>query len=141
MGPSPSSKTLPLKTFLKIPGSGNLTFYYCLPGTYVPLTMEGTILVDGVLASCYASFDHHLAHIAMTPIRWFPGVMEWIFGWDNGSPSYVNIIKDFGKWIIPHGIQHKTPQLFELYQNYFSAQNKPYSYSLCLKKIMFDPVQ
>ena len=91
-----------------IPGPSLL---FCPPGAYVPLTMEGTVLVDGVLASCYASFDHHLAHIAMTPIRWFPGVMEWIFGWDNGSPAYVNIIKDFGKWIIPHGTQHKTPQL------------------------------
>ena len=63
--------------------------------------MEGTIIVDEVLASCYASFDHHLAHIAMTPICWFPGVMEWIFGWDtsNGSPAYVNMIKDFGKLV------------------------------------------
>ena len=84
--------------------------------------MEGTILVDGVLVS-YVSFDHHLAHMAMTPIHWFSGVMEWISDWDrsNGSPAYVNIIKDFGKWIIPHGIQHKTPQLFDLYQNYFSV--------------------
>ena len=33
----------------------------------MPLTEEGNIVVDGVLASCYASFDHDLAHIAMVP--------------------------------------------------------------------------
>ena len=88
-----------------------LNFFYFFPGAFVPLTMEGTILVDGVFASCYASFDHHLAHIAMTPIHWFPGVIKWIFGWDQskGSPTYVNILKDFGKWLIPHGIQYETP--------------------------------
>ena len=40
-------------------------------GTYVPLTEEGNIVVDGVLASCYASFDHDLAHITMAPIQLF----------------------------------------------------------------------
>ena len=38
----------------------------------MPLTMEGNIIVDGVLASCYASFDHDLAHIAMAPMQWIP---------------------------------------------------------------------
>ena len=27
-------------------------------GAYVPLTMEGKIVVEGVLASCYASIHH-----------------------------------------------------------------------------------
>ena len=40
---------------------------YLLSGVYVPLTMEGTILVDGILASCYSSVRHDLAHIGMTP--------------------------------------------------------------------------
>ena len=31
--------------------------------------MEGNIIVDGVLASCYASVDHDLGHIAMVPMR------------------------------------------------------------------------
>ena len=42
----------------------------------MPLTAEGTIVVDGVLASCYASFDHDWAHLLTTPIRWFPGLFE-----------------------------------------------------------------
>ena len=31
--------------------------------TYVPITMEGNILVDKTLASCYAGNDHNLIHI------------------------------------------------------------------------------
>lgn len=83
--------------------------------------MEGTIIVDGVLASCYVSCNHHLAHMAMAPIRWFPGVVEWIFGWDrtNGMPGYISIMEDLGKLIIPHDIHHKLPIHFDLYQNYF----------------------
>ena len=42
----------------------------------MPLTAEGTIVVDGVLASCYASFDHDWAHLLTTPVRWFPWLFE-----------------------------------------------------------------
>ena len=59
--------------------------------------MEGTIVVDGVLASCYASFDHTLAHFAMSPIQWFPKITEWLVGKDNGSPADVGIMNDFGR--------------------------------------------
>ena len=31
-------------------------------GAYTPVTVEGNIAVDGVLASCYAFADHDLAH-------------------------------------------------------------------------------
>ena len=39
-------------------------------GVYVPLTDRGTILVDGVLVSCYTNVDHSLAHLAFAPARW-----------------------------------------------------------------------
>ena len=70
-------------------------------GAYVPLTKEGNIVVDGVLASCYASFDHDLAHFTIKPMRWFPEITTWIFGENNGSPTYVNIAKHLGKWLVP----------------------------------------
>ena len=63
--------------------------------------MDGNIVVDGILASCYASFDHDFAHIGMLPMQLFPTITEWIFGEDNGSPAYVNIIGDFGGWMLP----------------------------------------
>ena len=59
-------------------------------------------MVDGVLASCYARVNHDLAHIGVAPFRWFPKVMEWIFGEDNGSSVYANIGKDVAKWMQPY---------------------------------------
>uniref|UniRef100_A0A4W3J4G1 Indian hedgehog signaling molecule n=1 Tax=Callorhinchus milii TaxID=7868 RepID=A0A4W3J4G1_CALMI len=39
-------------------------------GVYAPLTREGTVVVDGVLASCFATVDGHvLAQWALAPLR------------------------------------------------------------------------
>ena len=65
--------------------------------------MEGNILVDGVLASCYPSADHDVAHFGMTPIRLFPKMIQQIFGEDNGFQVYANIADELGKWALPHG--------------------------------------
>ena len=64
--------------------------------------MEGAIIVDNILASCYASFDHDLAHLAITPVHWFPEAIKWIFDEVNSIINYVNIIKDFGRYLLPH---------------------------------------
>ena len=71
--------------------------YKNIVGAYVPMTTEGNIMVDGVLASCYASADHDLAHLSMAPLRWFPEMTNWMFGQDGVFPSYVKIVKDFIK--------------------------------------------
>ena len=63
--------------------------------------MEGNIVVDGVLASCYALSDDNLAHIGMTPIRWFPGMLNWILGGKNGPQGYVDFAKNLGRWLLP----------------------------------------
>ena len=73
----------------------------CFSGAYVPLTEEGNIMVNGVLASCYASFDHNLAHVVMAPLQWFPEMMQLIFGEQNGSPVFVDIVKYLGKLAVP----------------------------------------
>lgn len=64
--------------------------------------MEGNIVVDGVLASCYASTYHDIAHIVMMPIRWFPWVIKWIFGDDNGMLAFVNILEYVGRSVLPY---------------------------------------
>ena len=74
-------------------------------GAYSPLTKEGTIIVDGVLSSCYAhSPDHDVAHFVLTPLRWFPDIIHWIFGENIGMPFYVEIAAYFGNMIIPQSV-------------------------------------
>ena len=63
--------------------------------------MEGNIIVDGVLSSCYASSDHDLVHIAMKPFQWFPRITEWIFGKDKGTLIYVHVLENLGGWMYP----------------------------------------
>ena len=65
-------------------------------------------MVDGVLASCYAAIDHNLAHIGMTPLRWFPYVLEWMFGDRIGSESYVQLAGEFAKGLLPCGQLYKA---------------------------------
>ena len=83
--------------------------FVSISGAYVPLTMEGNVVVDGVLASCYASFDHDLAHLAMSPIRWFPEVVEWMFGRNDASPVFVDILKSLGRWVLPSSLHLEQP--------------------------------
>ena len=53
-----------------------INILYSYLGDFAPVTMGGNIVVDGVLASCYALSDHDLVHIVMTPMRWFPAMMN-----------------------------------------------------------------
>ncbi|KAK8752022.1 hypothetical protein OTU49_011712, partial [Cherax quadricarinatus] len=44
-------------------------------GAYVPLTREGTLVVEGIVVSCYASYKHSLAHTFLAPARIFPALL------------------------------------------------------------------
>ena len=79
-------------------------FIKCVPifaGAYVPMTIEGNIVVNGILASCYGSYDHDVVHFIITPFGWFPYITQWIFGDENGSPAYVNMARNLGEWLLP----------------------------------------
>ena len=71
------------------------------PGAYVPLTMEGNIVVDEVLVSCYPSVHHDLAHIALMPVKWFPNIIDWMYGENNGCSVFSALLEDVGRWVLP----------------------------------------
>ena len=76
-----------------------------IPGAYTPVTMDGNIVVNGILASCYASVSSHdLAHLAMKKVQRFPALLEIIIGIDNGSPSIVNILENIGNMFLPDSL-------------------------------------
>ena len=56
--------------------------------------MEGNIVVDGVLASCYANYDHDISHFAVAPISLMPRLIEAVFNVHNESPGYVSLVDD-----------------------------------------------
>ena len=63
--------------------------------------MEGNIIFDGVLASCYASSNYDSAHIVMTPVHWFPGIAKQIFGEEKGFSVYAITLQVIGGWVLP----------------------------------------
>ena len=63
-------------------------------------------MVDGILASCYASSHHDLYHIGMTPVQFFPEIIQWIFGEDDGISSYVRTTEKIGKMVLPNEQAH-----------------------------------
>ena len=65
------------------------------------MTKEGTLIVNGVLASSYASCDHDIAHIGMMPIQWVPEIVEWLFGEDDGTLYFVKIDKAATRMLLP----------------------------------------
>ena len=56
-------------------------------GYIAPLTGEGTLIVDGVAASCYGTLSsHRVAHAALAPMRWWYG----LFGTATASGDEVS---------------------------------------------------
>ena len=61
-----------------------------LTGVYSPLTSEGNIVVDDILASCYADFDNHeLQHLAFAPFRWMYSLLQFA-STDNLKPHHTD---------------------------------------------------
>jgi len=59
-------------------------------GYATPITQHGTLLVNNVSSSCYASIYHHyMGHMAMAPLRWIYRAKQ-IFGLINKNETNQN---------------------------------------------------
>ncbi|XP_041102810.1 sonic hedgehog protein A-like [Polyodon spathula] len=86
-------------------------------GSFAPVTAQGTIVVDQVLASCYAVIEEHRwAHWAFAPLRISYGVASLLFSkehlntnstvQDNGVHWYSNALYQIGTWVLDKGSFH-----------------------------------
>lgn len=81
-------------------------------GSYAPLTAHGTIVVDAVLASCYAAVEEHRwAHWAFAPLRlshaltatsWWRWIItdSNITSQQNGIHWYPKMLLHVGVWLL-----------------------------------------
>lgn len=82
-------------------------------GVYAPLTTAGNLVVDNVLASCYAIVDSgNLAHSVFAPIRWYESTRQLLNGISSHSGAktvppqtgihwYADMLYSIGEWLVP----------------------------------------
>ena len=68
-----------------------------LNGYFAPLTGSGTLVVNGFLASCYASYPHWVAHMAMYPARIWPAF--FLANDQEGPGAFVAAMKSVGNFV------------------------------------------
>lgn len=77
-------------------------------GSYAPVTVQGNVVVDEILASCYAVIeDHELAHWALAPVRlahWvsslLPSSQPGEGGHKDGVHWYSRLLYRVGSWLL-----------------------------------------
>merc|ERR1712142_1322732 len=69
-------------------------------GYWAPMTRDGTLLVNGFLMSCYASYPHQLADLSMLPIKTMPTLLldDKKSEHNDGIRSVVKLLKQVGMW-------------------------------------------
>jgi len=74
---------------------------------WAPLTKDGTLLVDGFLASSYASFPHELSQLAFAPVKMFPSLFldDTNSQHEDGVRKVVKVLKELGNQI---GLRRKV---------------------------------
>ncbi|XP_047432232.1 indian hedgehog B protein-like [Mugil cephalus] len=76
-------------------------------GAFAPLTREGTVVVDGVVASCYAVVDQHsLAHWAFAPLRLMHSWTGTTGGHGDGVHWYSQLLHWLGRRLLDSGRLH-----------------------------------
>lgn len=86
-------------------------------GSYAPVTAQGTIVVDQVLASCYAVIENHkLAHWAFLPLRLAHHLSTLLYPKDlsisnatwqeDGVHWYSKLLYQMGTWLLDSHVLH-----------------------------------
>ncbi|KFU88487.1 Indian hedgehog protein, partial [Chaetura pelagica] len=71
-------------------------------GVYAPLTRHGTLVVDGVVASCFALVqEQHLAQLAFWPLRLYHSLMGWPGVQGDGVHWYSGLLYHLGRLLLP----------------------------------------
>jgi len=82
-------------------------------GSYAPLTAHGTIVVDSVLASCYAMLDmHEVAHWAFAPLRLMHnlGMCSGSSAHGGGIHWYPRLLHSVARFVIRDEVFHPLEQ-------------------------------
>ena len=69
-------------------------------GAFAPLTEEGTVLVNGIMASCYALTENHkMAHLSFLPWRAVTGIFNQFGnnGVQTGEHWYVHMLRTINR--------------------------------------------
>uniref|UniRef100_A0A3Q2P4Z5 Hedgehog protein n=1 Tax=Fundulus heteroclitus TaxID=8078 RepID=A0A3Q2P4Z5_FUNHE len=81
-------------------------------GLYAPLSQHGSIVVNGVLASCYATVDsHYLSHWVLAPLRLVYRIIGPSQVQNDGLHWYPWILQKLGKVLL--GAEHFHPWGFD----------------------------
>jgi len=76
-------------------------------GAFAPLTRQGTLVVDGVAASCYAVVDRHsLAHWAFSPLRLIHSWTGSTGSHRDGVHWYSRLLHWLGRVLLDSGRLH-----------------------------------
>ncbi|XP_023820363.1 indian hedgehog B protein [Oryzias latipes] len=76
-------------------------------GVFAPLTQQGTVVVDGVLASCYAAVNQHLlAHWSFSPLRLMHSWTGSTGGHSEGLHWYAQLLYWLGRKLLSSGHLH-----------------------------------
>merc|ERR1719153_296762 len=71
------------------------------PSFWAPLTRSGTLLVDGFLMSCYASYPHKVSDLAMAPVKAMSMTLldDKESQHKDGVRKIVKLMKDMGQLV------------------------------------------
>ena len=70
-----------------------------MSGVVAPLTKSGTIVIDDVIASCYAVIkSEDIAHAAFAPVRFWYSISDWLRPAANQQPAH--------NWTLPDSSVH-----------------------------------